>query len=75
MCGQSAVVRSMNAMATEIAPNGHPVSFVREGGTSTEVYARLIHRSPGLRELQISYKARWYKIKQMGLEVSPSDEL
>ncbi len=49
--------------------------FVREGGTSTDVYARLIHRSSGRRELQISYRALLYKIKQMGLEVSPRDEL
>jgi hypothetical protein len=56
--------------------NGHP----RVVGERWQYWKRSIcrinfHRSPGRRELQISYKALLYKIKQMGLGVSPSDEL
>jgi hypothetical protein len=55
--------------------NGHPVLLVRDGSAGNEVYAELIRRLSGRRELQISCKALLYKTKQMGLEVFPSDEL
>jgi two-component system response regulator AtoC len=45
--GQTAGVRSLNALVEEIAQTDIPVLLVGESGTGKEVYARLIHRLSG----------------------------
>ncbi len=50
VCGQGALLNSLNALVAEIAKTNIPVLLVGESGTGKEVYARLIHRLSGLGE-------------------------
>ena len=42
--GTGSIMRSLNAIAAEIARTSIPVLIMGEGGTGKDVYARLIHR-------------------------------
>ncbi len=44
ICGESAIMQSLNAMVAEIAKTDIPILLMGETGTGKEVYTRLIHR-------------------------------
>jgi two-component system response regulator AtoC len=48
--GQSACIRSLNDMVSELARTDIPILVIGESGTGKEVYARLIHRTSALGE-------------------------
>ena len=60
--GSGPTMRTLNAMAAEIAPTGIPVLIMGECGTGKDAYARLIHR------LSQNTEAAFHKINCAALE-------